>query len=103
MTESMVDISTAATRMDITQKAVRNRLGRGTLDGTKQDGRWYVALGPCTHHRMIETSYGPTSKGACRLCKEEREFDNSLEAFNWVTQAKKARQAKAAGQVLSSL
>lgn len=94
MTESMVDISTAAARMGITPKAVRNRLGRGTLDGTKQDGRWYVAL--CTHHWMIETSYGPTSKGVCRLCGEEREFDNSLEAFTWVTQAKKARQATAA-------
>ncbi len=101
MTESMVDISTAAARMGITPKAVRNRLCRGTLDGTKQDGRWYVAL--CTHHWMIETSYGPTSKGVCRLCGEEREFDNSLEAFNWVTQAKKAREAKAAGQALPSI
>ncbi len=91
MTESMVDISTAAARMGITPKAVRNRLGRGTLDGTKQDGRWYVAL--CTHHWMIETSYGP----------EEREFDNSLEPFTWVTQAKKARQAKAAVQALPSI
>ncbi len=97
----MVDISTAAARMGITPKAVRNRLGRGTLDGTKQDGRWYVAL--CTHHWMIETSYGPTSKGVCRLCGEEREFDNSLEAFTWVTQAKKARQAKAAVQALPSI
>ncbi len=103
MIESMVDISTAAARMGITPKAVRNRLGRGTLDGTKQDGRWYVALGPCTHHWMIETSYGPTSKGVCRSCGEEREFDNTLEAFSWVTQAKKARQAKAAGQALSSI
>ena len=43
MSKSMVDISTAAARMGITPKAVRNRLGRGTLDGTKQDGRWYAA------------------------------------------------------------
>ena len=99
MTESMVDISTAAARMGITPKAVRNRLGRGTLDGTKQDGRWYVALGPCTHHWMIETSSGPNSKGVCRLCKEEREFDNSLDASYWAEQAKKTREATADAQV----
>ncbi len=98
MSEGMVDISTAAARMGITPKAVRNRLGRGTLDGTKQDGRWYVALGPCTHHWMIETSYGPTSKGVCRLCGEEREFDNSPEA-SWAAQAKKARDAQTASQL----
>ena len=44
MSKSMVDISTAATLMGISPKAVRNRLGRGTLEGTKHDGRWYVAL-----------------------------------------------------------
>ena len=100
MTESMVDISTAAARMGITPKAVRNRyrLGRGTLDGTKQDGRWYVALGPCTHHWMIETSSGPTSKGVCRLCREDREFDNSPDA-SWAALAKKSREAKAASQL----
>ncbi len=98
MTESMVDISTAAARMGITPKAVRNRLCRGTLDGTKQDGRWYVALGPCAHHLMIETSYGPTSKGVCRLCGEKREFYNSPEA-SWAAQAKKTQEDKAASQL----
>ncbi len=98
MSKSMVDLSTAAARMGITPRAVPNRLGRGTLDGTKQDGRWYVALGPCAHHWMIETSYGPTSIGVCRLCREEREFDNSPEA-SWAAQAKKAREDKAASQL----
>ncbi len=86
--------------MGITPKAVRNRLGGGTLDGAKQDGRWYVVLGPCTHYWMIETSYGPTSKGVCRLCKEERKFDNSLDASYWAAQAKKTLENKAASQAL---
>ena len=98
MSNSMVDISTAAARMGITPKAVRNPLGRGTLDGTKQDGRWYVDLSPCTHNWIIETSYGPTSKGVCRLCRDEREFDNSPEA-SWTTQAKKARESNATSQL----
>ena len=50
----------------------------------------------CAHHWLIETSQGSMSEGVCRLCGEKREFHNSLEAFSWVTQAKKARQAKAA-------
>ena len=99
MTESMVDISTAAARMGITPKAVRNRLGRGTLDGTKQDGRWYVALGPCTHHWILETTSGrSTSTGVCRLCGEKREFYNSPEA-SWAAQAQKTREDKADSQL----
>ena len=93
MCKSMVDISTAAARMGITPKAVRNRLGRGTLDGTKQDGRWYVALGPCTHHWIIGTPYGPTSKGVCRLFGEEREFDNSPEA-SWAAKDKNFKELR---------
>ncbi len=100
MCKNMVDLSTAAARIGISPKAVRNRLGRGTLDGVKQDGRWYVALGPCTHYWMIETSHGPTSKGVCRFCGEERGFDNSLDASYWAAQAEKARENKAASQAL---
>ncbi len=96
-----MDISTAAARMGITPKAVRNRLGRGTLEGTKQDGRWYVALSPCTHHWMIEPSSGPTSKAVCRLCKEEREFDNSPD-LSWAAQVRKAREAEAAAEGLEA-
>ncbi len=31
----------------------------------------------CAHHWIIETATGPVSKGACQLCGEEREFNNS--------------------------
>ena len=99
MSMGVVDISTAAVRMGITPKAVRNRIARGTLDGVKQDGRWYVALGPCTHHWILETTSGrSTSTGLCRLCGEEREFYNSPEA-SWAAQAQKAREAKDAAQL----
>jgi hypothetical protein len=30
----------------------------------------------CCHHWIIETPAGPTSKGVCKLCGAEKEFDN---------------------------
>lgn len=32
--------------------------------------------GPCKHRWDIEPPGGPTSKGRCRRCGEEREFSN---------------------------
>ena len=31
---------------------------------------------PCPHHWLIEPPGGPTSKGVCRICGEERAFEN---------------------------
>lgn len=31
----------------------------------------------CRHHWLIEAPSGPTSRGRCRRCGEEREFTNS--------------------------
>jgi hypothetical protein len=30
----------------------------------------------CRHHWIIETPNGPVSKGVCKLCGEERDFEN---------------------------
>ncbi len=38
-----------------------------------------VPIQTCRHHWMIEFSQDATSKGACRLCGEEREFSNNLQ------------------------
>ena len=37
----------------------------------------------CQHHWLIEPAGGPTSKGCCRLCGEERSFRNSLDSMGW--------------------
>lgn len=31
----------------------------------------------CTHHFLIESPNGPMAHGRCKLCGEERDFDNS--------------------------
>ena len=33
----------------------------------------------CVHHWLIENSSRPTSRGVCKLCGEEREFENFLQ------------------------
>ena len=33
----------------------------------------------CQHHWLIESPNGPVSKGVCRLCGAEREFQNYTE------------------------
>lgn len=37
----------------------------------------------CEHFWIIESPNGPTSKGACRVCGETREFANYLESSAW--------------------
>ena len=38
-----------------------------------------MTTAPCPHYWIIETPDGPISPGRCRLCGEEKEFNNSIE------------------------
>ena len=33
----------------------------------------------CNHHWLIEPAIGPTSKGVCKLCGAEKEFNNIID------------------------
>ena len=37
----------------------------------------------CLHQWMIGPPAGPSSKGVCRLCGEEKEFQNYIEGKTW--------------------
>ena len=37
----------------------------------------------CRHHWVIESPHGVTSHGVCKLCGEEREFQNSASDTLW--------------------
>ena len=37
----------------------------------------------CQHHWVIDKPSGPLSKGACRLCGEEKEFQNYVDGSAW--------------------
>ena len=54
-----------------------------------------MATTRCPHHWLIETAVGPVSKGVCRLCGEERAFDNSPNELNhWAELARQKRLEK---------
>ena len=42
-----------------------------------------VDNGKCHHYWVIESPKGPTSRGVCKLCGEEREFSNHSLDFLW--------------------
>ena len=46
-----------------------------------QEGRKTKAK--CNHYWIIETAHGPTSKGVCKHCGEEKEFLNSWQDSLW--------------------
>lgn len=35
----------------------------------------------CKHHWLIEPPSGPTSRGVCKLCGAEKEFNNATPSF----------------------
>ena len=37
----------------------------------------------CRHQWLIDSPAGPSSKGVCRLCGEERDFQNYIEGSSW--------------------
>ena len=62
-----------------------------------QDGE--SAIGPdiqdqpeCQHHWVIAKPSGPVSRGKCRLCGEEKDFQNFMENAPW-SRAKGKRPA----------
>jgi hypothetical protein len=44
----------------------------------------------CIHHWILETPSGPTSRGVCKLCGEEKDFPNSDTRSGWVTSKERA-------------
>ncbi len=37
----------------------------------------------CQHQWLIESPHGPSSTGECRICGEERQFQNYIEGSAW--------------------
>ena len=42
-----------------------------------------VARDKCRHYWIIESPNGPTSRGVCKLCGAEKEFQNSFPELLW--------------------
>ena len=37
----------------------------------------------CVHHLSIQAATGPQSKGECLNCREQKQFQNYVEASTW--------------------
>jgi hypothetical protein len=46
-------------------------------DKVKETPRKPAVPQGCTHYWVIESANGPTSRGVCKFCGEQREFRNS--------------------------
>ena len=53
----------------------------------------------CQHYWVIERPNGPTSRGVCRLCSEERDFPNFIEDNPHVRKSARWRTRLANGQL----
>ena len=42
-----------------------------------------IAEDECRHHWVIESPSGPTSRGVCKLCGTEKEFQNLVREYGW--------------------
>lgn len=36
---------------------------------------------PCAHHWEIERANGPTSRGICKFCRDQRDFSNTIDSL----------------------
>ena len=43
----------------------------------------FLETSGCKHQWIIDTPAGPPSKGVCRLCGQERQFQNYIEGSFW--------------------
>ena len=50
----------------------------------------------CVHHWVLAPPDGPTSKGACRSCGNERDFENYIEA-DWGQTGRRRQRAAQTG------
>jgi|GEM_PF-2348140 hypothetical protein len=50
----------------------------------------------CAHQWLIDAPAGPISNGTCRVCKQTREFQNSIQTSGWDRGNSAARKKAAA-------
>ena len=75
-----------AFELEVPLKTVQDWVYRGVVPSPANQARLDEVV-VCTHHWVIETPHGPVSIGRCKLCGEEREFNNSIDvaAVSWTT------------------
>ena len=55
-----------------------SKRGRGEHASITDVPGWHNSIPRCSHYWIIEFAVGPLSKGACKICGEEKLFRNQL-------------------------
>ncbi len=77
-----------AVELEVPLKTVQDWVYRGVAPSPATQEKLDEVVA-CPHHWEIESANGPISKGTCRVCGEEREFNNSVETWGgWNPQNK---------------
>lgn len=62
---------------------VRKKVAKSTPAEWTNVGTELPEAPTCSHQWVIDSPAGPTSRGVCRLCDEERQFQNYIEGSSW--------------------
>ncbi len=80
-----------AAELEVPLKTVQDWVYRGVAPSPANQEKLDEVV-DCMHHWVIERANGPISKGTCRVCGEEREFNNSVETWGgWTPRSGKWR------------
>ena len=80
-----------ALELEVPLKTVQDWVYRGVVPSPSNQAKLDEVV-PCAHHWIIETPDGPVSTGRCRLCREEREFSNSVDTYGgWTNRSGKVK------------
>ena len=72
-----------AAELEVPLKTVQDWVYRGVVPSPANQAKLDEVV-VCTHHWVIQTLDGPVSIGRCKVCGEERQFNNSTEtATSW--------------------
>ena len=83
-----------AAELEVPLKTVQDWVYRGVVPSPANQAKLDEVV-VCTHHWIIETSYGPVSEGKCRICGEEREFSNSADTYGgWTHRGQNVRDGQ---------
>ena len=80
-----------ASELEVPLKTVQDWVYRGVVPSPANQEKLDEVVS-CTHHWIIDTPDGPVSKGRCKLCRQVREFSNSVETWGgWTNRSQMIR------------
>ena len=81
LSEQGFTVRELAAQLDVPLKTVQDWVYRGAQPSSANRVRLEDVM--CTHHWVIDAADGHLSRGVCKLCHADREFENSQLSAKW--------------------